>query len=247
MQRWIACPVLALLAVVAAATPLDREQARLAERHYKNGVAFMKTESWEEAAQEFRAALSLDPNMAMAHYNLGQCRMAQKRYVEAAGAYTQCRESFERLGALSQEERDTRERARRDEIHELKNDLTRLHTLKGVNVEQYAMRLEERIRLLESMQFRDTERIRIPAEVPLALGSAYFRQERLEDAEREYKEALRLNKKLGPAHNNLAVIYMLTGRLDAAESAARLAEKCGFRVDPRFKKDLVRAKASHKH
>jgi Flp pilus assembly protein TadD len=58
------------------------------------------------------------------------------------------------------------------------------------------------------------------------------------DAEREYREAIRVDPKLGEAHNNLAVTLMLTGRLDEAGQEIKAAEKAGFRVNPQFKEDL---------
>ena len=67
-----------------------------------------------------------------------------------------------------------------------------------------------------------------PAFVSVALGSAYFRSERSGDAEREYKAALDADPKAGEAHNNLAVVYMLTGRFEDATKEAALAEKSGF-------------------
>src|SRR5436189_268789 len=55
-----------------------------------------------------------------------------------------------------------------------------------------------------------------PAFVSLALGSAYFRLGRMSEAEREYKATINTDPKAGEAHNNLAVVYMLTGRIDEA-------------------------------
>ena len=72
-----------------------------ADRHYRAGVEFMQSESWDQAADEFRAALAADPDMVLAHYNLGQCRMAQKRYVEAVAAYRNTKDAFTRMGHLS--------------------------------------------------------------------------------------------------------------------------------------------------
>ena len=42
----------------------------------------------------------------------------------------------------------------------------------------------------------------------------------------------------GAAHNNVAVIYMMTERYDQAKESVRLAEEAGFRVNPLFKEDL---------
>ena len=71
----------------------------------------------------------------------------------------------------------------------------------------------------------------------LALGSAYFRSDALPDAEREYRAAIEVDPKLGEAHNNLAVVYMQTGRHAEADAEIKVAEKAGFRVNPQLKED----------
>ena len=78
-----------------------------------------------------------------------------------------------------------------------------------------------------------------PAFVSLALGSAYFRAQRIADAEREYKATINADPKAGEAHNNLAVVYMITGRLDAAAQEVALAEKWRFRVNPDLKAEIA--------
>ncbi len=248
MRRSVACIAWVLWAgllqadVPKAPRPDD---ARVAEQHYRSGLELMQAESWTEASREFEQAVALDPYMVMGHYNLGQCRMALKDYAQAQRAYSASREAFEQLGSLSEKDRAQRERDRRDEMNELRDSLARAHTLKNVNVQQLTMRIEERMRVLESLELKGAERREMPAELPLALGSAFFRQGLLPDAEREYKEALRLDKKLGAAHNNLAVIYLMTKRLDEAVAAATAAEKAGFALSPRFKDDLKKAREGH--
>ena len=78
------------------------------------------------------------------------------------------------------------------------------------------------------------------AEFSLALGSAYFRNGSVADAQREYEAAVKVRPKFGEAHNNLAVVYMLQGKLDAAEQHLKQAEKAGFPVNPRLKEDLTK-------
>ena len=82
-----------------------------------------------------------------------------------------------------------------------------------------------------------------PPEVLLSLGGAFFRNGDREAAEAQWLAAIVANPKLGEAHNNLAVIYMQTGRFDQAEQEIGLAEKNGFRVNPQFKADLKKLRS----
>jgi len=80
--------------------------------------------------------------------------------------------------------------------------------------------------------------VSVPYFVPLALGSAYFRNAQLAEAEREYKTAIEINPASGETHNNLAVIYLNTNRLDDAAKEITLAEKSGYTVNPGLKDEL---------
>ncbi len=91
------------------------------------------------------------------------------------------------------------------------------------------------------MQRRTTSTSGIPAWISVALGSAYFRSDAIADAEREYLAALHADPKLGEAHNNLAVVYLQTGRYDKAAEEVSAAEKSGFRVNPQLKADIRKA------
>jgi superkiller protein 3 len=48
------------------------------------------------------------------------------------------------------------------------------------------------------------------------LGNAYSAQGKLDEAVREYQEALRINPNLAEAHNNLGLAYSDQGKLDEA-------------------------------
>ena len=236
-RRWLA---LAMMAAPLGAQEIgpSAEKAREAKAQYERGVAAMNSEALDEAADAFAAAARADPDMLLAHYNLGQCRMAQKRYVEAMHAYRATKDAFGHLQNLSEKDREARERERADEIRALQDALQRLHLLKDGSAERRTAEMETRIRVLEGMKSKGRERTPMPAEYPLALGSAYFRQQRLDEARAEYEEAIRLNSRLGAAHNNLAVIHLLQGRPQEAQAEVRAARASGFRVDPRLERDI---------
>ena len=118
----------------------------------------------------------------------------------------------------------------------------------GVNVTTKLAEIDGQIRQLEGMRRRGDQggTPRTPAYISVALGSAYFRTNAFADAEREWRAALQVDPKLGEAHNNLAVVLMLTGRLDEAEREVELAEKSGHRVSDAFKADLKARKAGQR-
>ena len=78
----------------------------------------------------------------------------------------------------------------------------------------------------------------MPAFVSLALGSAYFRLDRLPDAERGFRAALAVDPKLGEAHSNLALVCLLTGRAAEAQDHVRIAEEATFTVNPELKRQI---------
>jgi tetratricopeptide (TPR) repeat protein len=80
--------------------------------------------------------------------------------------------------------------------------------------------------------------IPVPSFVSLSLGSAYFRAEQFEEAERQFRAAIVTDPKAGEAHNNLAVILMMKAQYTDAMAELKAAEKAGFRVNPELKDQI---------
>jgi tetratricopeptide (TPR) repeat protein len=225
---------------------LEREKHAEAETHYKAGEEQMHAESFEAAAAEFKRAVALDPSFVLAHYSLGQAYMALRRYSDAVAAYERCRDVLRHESGLDEKARAALERQRDDEIRELRRSMQRMGSgqIKNVDAEQENIKLEERIRILENANRSGREdRFQVPAEVSLALGSAYLRGGQHPEAEQAYLDATKVDPKLGAAWNNLAVVYLQIGRLDDARKALERARKSGFAVNPRLQQDIEHPKA----
>jgi Tfp pilus assembly protein PilF len=232
--------LVATVSIPTSAQRIDDVRHTQALQRYRSGQELMLAEQFEKAAREFSGAIELDPLLAIAHYGLGQSYMAQKRYASAIQAFVGCREAYSNLAGMRETNRMTTDRMIDDEIREMQTAIAMVRggQIKGYNSESKITELEARIDDLKRIQREPVTLFRTPAEVSLSLGSAYFRNGNRETAETEWKAALQVNPKLGEAHNNLAVIYMQTDRLDAADEELKLAEKAGFRVNPQFKADL---------
>jgi tetratricopeptide (TPR) repeat protein len=203
----------------------------------------MRAENFEEAAARFKAATQLDPNMSLAYYGLGRANVARRRFVEAIEAYTNCRRLYVTRASQQYNAAADATRAREDELMELR-ELQRQNTNgpQTPTATNNQRLIQNRMRLVQENLDRGRNvdiDLAVPAFISLALGSAHFRAQHFDDAEREFKAAIRADHTVGEAHNNLAVLYMLTGRLTDAQSEIQLAEKNGFEVNRDLKRELA--------
>lgn len=223
-----------------SAAQTDEISRRQAWERYRAGQELLLSERYDEAEREFSAAIELDSLLAPAHYGLGQTFMARKRYASAIHAFLECREAYLEIGSLRQRGAFDADRRLIEEMQALREAITRVRSGRVKNVgPALQQQLEARLDDLERMRGTKVgQRIEAPAEIALALGSAYYRNGALPDAEREWTAAAAANPRLGEAHNNLAVVYMMTGRKTQAQDALRKAERASFRVNPQLRRDI---------
>jgi Tfp pilus assembly protein PilF len=250
MQTIIIASIAVLVLSLGPAHAVAQTAQERAIRHMRAGQEALQAERWEIAEREFKAAIELDPLLELAHYGLGQTYMATKRYVEAVRAYVATRDAFHR--AATEQMADSLEAEQRidEQIRALRDQMRFLQSgkVKSPFLQESMTRIGEQIRQLEASRGRrrDGAAPITPPYISVALGSAYFRTNAFTDAEREWRAALQVDPKIGEAHNNLAVVLMLTGRFDEADREVELAEKSGHKVSDRFKDDLKAAKAKGK-
>jgi tetratricopeptide (TPR) repeat protein len=239
----------ALVSAIAATVPAqqvaDDHSRREAIRHYRAGQELMASERFDRAAEEFTKAVQYDQLFTLAHYFLGQAYGNLQRYPSAIKAYKSCIEACRAIYSLRQTNRFEAEKHRDDEIRALRETVAvaRVQAAHspGSGLGLRATQLEQQMQNLERDRSSIDGPFQPPAEVLLALGSALFHSNQVGQAEFEWLAAIQVNPKMGEAHNNLAVLYLRTGRLSEAAEELRLAERHGVRVNPQFKKDLKQA------
>lgn len=241
IRQLVTAAALCLAAVPASAQLASDSERREALQHYRNGQDLLAAERFEKAIEAFQLAVTKDHLLTLAHYGIGEANMDLHRYSSAIQAFQQCRAAFRALFDLQQRERFRVEQLRDDEVRELRDTARRLaqrnsNDLRVVGVERRAEGLE-RQRGVNANGFVP------PAEVSLALGSAYFHNRQLQDAEREWTTAVAVNPHMGEAHNNLAALYAITGRKREAETALAAALAAGYHVHPQLKADIGRLDA----
>jgi tetratricopeptide (TPR) repeat protein len=202
----------------------------------------MRTESWADAARAFQQAIDADREFEDAYYGLGLANMRLKNYAAAIQAYVKCRDLYQALTGKQFSNRQEAQRYRQDRMTEIDEVIRQLNTGPQTQSTQERLRqLQEQKRQIQEYAQRSaglTVGQSVPAFVYIALGSAYFRIEQWADAEREYKAAIASDPKSGEAFNNLAVVYLQTGRAKEADEAIRSAERAGYKVHPQLKADI---------
>lgn len=219
----------------------DKQQA---VQHYRAGQDALRGEKYDEAEREFQTSIKLDPAYELPRYGLGQTYMATKRYPDAITAFQKCQDVIRANNVADAMDDVKRQRRIEDTLKELE-DQRRLYQSPGRNASgpmarQYLQQLDVQINTLKQERQRRTTSgdEPTPAWLSLALGSAYFRTDANADAEREYRAAIAVDPKLGEAHNNLAVVCLVTGRAKEAQDELDAAEKAGFKVNPQLKQDV---------
>jgi tetratricopeptide (TPR) repeat protein len=236
----------AALLLVTAWMPAQQEtaerQREKARPFYRTGWDHMRTESWPEAAKSFQQAIDTYQDFEDAYYGLGLASMKLKKYAEAIAAYSKCRDLYAALAGKEFTNRQDAQRYRQDRLTELDEAIRQSQSgPQSLASQERTRQLQEQRRQVQEYAQRGnslTVGNSVPAFVYVGLGSAYFRTEHWSDAEREYKAAIAVDPKSGEAHNNLAVVYLQTGRYKEADDAVRAAERAGYKVHPQLKQDI---------
>lgn len=247
--------ILLALVVDCAVTPSGEERER-ALASYRAGRDLAMAQEWVAAEDPLVAATRLDPLLPEAHYALGQSYLARKRYSDAVAAFARSRDAFLCAAASDATRREVEGRLEaeirvyRDSIRTLESERLRKTAVGWREMNQdTSSALGSTVRALQQLEARVAELQRLrkrgigpPPELFLAAGSAYFGAGAMPEAEREYRAALAIDPRLGEGHNNLAVVLMLTGRLEEAESEVKLARKAGLPPNPRLDDEIRKRK-----
>ena len=203
----------------------------------------MRAEAWEKAVKSFQNAIAIDPTFEVPYYGLGRAHMAMKNYTFAIVAYEKCRDLYRAQAGKQFTNAQDAQRFRQDRLTEIDDQIRMAQTGPQTAARADLVRQLQNVRrdVQENMQRGNNMTIEpsTPAWVSLALGSAYFRSGRLNDAEREYKATIASDGKSGEAHSNLAVLYLETGRIREAAESLQAAKKTGFKVNPQLEKEIV--------
>lgn len=265
MRAKVAIAVLLSSALAAAATSdAEERNLRQAMAYTQRGLSSLKKGNTARAREDFQHAIEKFPELPDAHTGFGHLAMRERRFEDALREYRLAESGSERMAALRLQMESVRFARSRDELERLREIQMQLvqqlnrSQMQGLGnstassggdsgqgqIQRQIVEVETRIRALESMNAPAPD-VAPPAaaEVLFFQGNALFDLKRTDEAIAVWEEAARRLRDFGPLHNNLAVAYWMTGRIDDAWTSLKRAESVGFKVNPSFRADLEKAGA----
>src|SRR6266404_3021489 len=199
--------------------------------HWKYGFELHKADRPDEAAEQYRIALRLNPNEKEVHYHLGQVLVAQSRLNEGRSELEEALRSEPRNGEFHSEYGYVLQRlGQKDEAGTEYAKATRLAPKSGAVHYDYAMFLFREGKMDEAITEFQAALSHSPnhPEAHYHLGRALFVKGDFEGAKKHYLETARLDPK-APVHNGLGVVYVRLGQ--TSEAIAQFKEALRLRPD----------------
>ncbi len=218
-------------------TPEIEQTARIAadlpnsgRAHWKYGFALHKADRLDEAAEQYRAALRLDPKQKEPHFGLGQILAAQSQLSEARSELEVALRSQPRNDEYHSEYGGVLERlGQKDEAGAEHLTAIRLAPKSGRVHYDYGMfllrdgKLDQAIPELEAaLKYNPNH-----PEGHYHLGRALYEKRNYERAKEQYLETARLDPK-APVHSGLGAVYFRLGQ--TSEAIAQFKE--ALRLNP---------------
>ena len=205
-----------------------------ARPHIKYAVALQTAHRFSEAEEQYKIALSSNPNDSAAHFDLAKTLLEQAKVEEAAAHFAKAIQLDPAAGDYHYDYAYTLERlGRNDEAREQYEAVIKFKPKSANYRDAYGNYLIKTDHLDEGIaQFREAVRIKPElADAHFNLASALRIKKDLDGARTHYLEAARLDPHNALAYNSLGDIYFQQGQI----SQAIINYQEALRLDPHLK------------
>ncbi len=253
MSRILAALALVFVLGAESRAELTPMTLRKATSLCAKGAKALRTGDLEAASQRFEQALGLVRDLPDAHVGLGNIAMRRQHFEEALRHYEAARAGIVELAQKIKAREFENQRTQLVEAQMLQDQIGFVNSpivrMSPGRKQMLTLNLETKSAAArqESTKTPDAKSdVRIPPELFFLIGNANARLGRLEEARLNWETCTGLDPDFAPVHNNLAVLYYRTGRLDDAQEHLVRAEQLGVAVNEQFKRDLDKALTERK-
>ncbi len=226
------------------------EKYKISIKSFEKGKRYYSRKNYKRAEKEMKKCLKIFPKHNNAHFFLsiillekGDSSQAMKHIEEAKANF----EFMNKMFAFAYEEYQSKLRTQKDDLKSrLQNFKSQLSVAQSAEdrreYERRISSLENEISIINS---RLTEPLAITDEIPADYffihGNILFKLKKFEESQKQYLLAIKANPGHGDAYNNLANLYYMAKHYQEALDCLNLAEANGAKINPKFKKALLKA------
>lgn len=214
---------------------------KLSEKQFKKAVNNFSRGNVAEAERHMKKCVEIFPMHANGHYYLSLIYYKEKKFPPALTHVEKAKATIQQLKQFKAEVLLTRSLKLKEYQKDLKDG--KYASYFGENnpcLVRNGTHTSERKASEVELLLGKTEKteIAVPANYFYSHGNILYKLKRYKESIQQYVEVIRRDPDHGGAYNNLANLFYLAGKKDAASLCLNQAEACGFKVDPRFKKIL---------
>ena len=202
------------------------------QAHYNRGITYLNDERYSEAVTVFQNAITLDPDFTTAHYNLGLTYLKMEIYSRAVDAlqktitldrsYKAAHHALA-LAHLGQQELGKAREAARDALKLDVNYQPARSLLEAIDPNFTSSETQPVMPSEPEQSVKQQPIVKPRQETHYELGTAYRDAKMSTEAIAEFRKAIDMDPDFAAAYISLGEVYLETGRLDDAETAANAA------------------------
>jgi tetratricopeptide (TPR) repeat protein len=215
------------------------------------GIDSFKKEKYDKAEQSFLKVLERLPEHSEASYLLAQIYYKQGNLEKGLEMIQNAEDNFAVLGRIlyrRQISRTDQLNAQREqaqqEISQLESQLAQAKTdAQRAAIQQQINQIQSRLGTPEMAQEKQDrmETLTVPGDYYYVHGNFLFKMKKYQEAMDQYLKAIEVEPRHGNAYNNIANLYFMSQQYDKALEYLEKGEANGAKVNPEFKKAILKA------
>jgi tetratricopeptide (TPR) repeat protein len=231
---------------------------KLAKQLFQKGQQLLLKEKYDNAIKPFKECLEIFPKYAHADYYLAQIYYKNGNFLQALEHIEKAKDNYDylsKLGVNTHLEYLERLRTQRMELQEKIRDMeTQLERIRARNpnpdvpnpeaeeLKSQITTAEHSIRMIDDrLRSPVPDQTKMPADYYYHHGNILFKLKRFGDAFDQYLEAVKTDPCHANALTNLANLKFMARKYQDALSYLDKVEKCGSKVNPKFKEAILKA------
>jgi len=226
------------------------QRYKIANNYFKKGKKNFLKEDYRKAEKELKKCLKRMPEHSGAYFFLSQISYKWGNLEKSLEEIENAKKNYAYIGKVKTNieqlyilELQELKMQKQEKLGLLRESLSRSQDAsKRSQIEAGIGTVEADIGTINSQLSRPlSSPEQMPADYFYFHGNILFKLKRYEEANNQYQEAIKINPQHGDAYNNLASLWYLDKQYQKAMDYLEQAEANGAKINPEFKKTILKA------